>query len=55
MNISRNRYINEALDSFNQSQKRKAIEKKLAKESALVKKESIKVLNEFEKMDNNVY
>lgn len=55
MNVSRNRYINEALKSFNQTQKRKALEKKLAKESTLVKKESMKVLTEFEKAENNDY
>lgn len=53
MNISRNRYINDALNSFNQTQKRKALEKKLTKESLLVKKESMKILKEFEKIEGN--
>jgi len=46
-----NRYINEALEYYNKIQKRKIIESKLKKESALVKAESISVLNEFEEID----
>ncbi|MCK9398918.1 MAG: hypothetical protein M0Q51_02840 [Bacteroidales bacterium] len=48
---SRNRYINEALDFYNKVQKRKILADKLAKESELVKDESIKVLHEFEMID----
>lgn len=47
----RNRYINEALDYYNKIQRRKILESKLRKESALVKDESLSVLNEFEKTD----
>lgn len=47
----RNRYINEALDFYNRIQKRKILELKLKKESALVKNESLSVLNEFEEID----
>ena len=53
MNVSRNRYINEALKSFNQTQKRKMLEKKLASESLLVKKESMNILREFEKIESD--
>ena len=49
---SRNRYINEALDFYNKVQKRKLISSRLEKESKLVKEESIKVLHEFEMMDD---
>ena len=47
----RNRYINEALEYYNKIQRRKILESKLRKESALVKDESLSVLNEFEEID----
>lgn len=49
--ISRNRYINDALDHYNKLNKRKIIEQKLKFESGLVKKESMTVLKEFETID----
>jgi len=49
---SRNRYINEALDFYNKVQRRKLISSQLEKESKLVKEESLKVLHEFEMMDD---
>jgi len=48
---SRNRYINEALDYYNRVQKRMMLEKKLRKESELVKKDSMSVLKDFEEID----
>ena len=50
--ISRNRYINEALDYYNKVQKRKILASKLEKESRLVNDESQKVLHEFEMLDH---
>lgn len=47
----RNRYINEALDYYNKHQRRQLIEEKLKKESAIVKKDSMDVLKDFEKID----
>lgn len=47
---SRNRYINEAVDLYNRMNKRNLISKKLARESRLVKKESLVVLAEFENL-----
>jgi predicted transcriptional regulator len=47
----RNRYINEALDYYNKLQKRLMVEKKLKRESYLVKDISMLVLNEFEDID----
>jgi hypothetical protein len=47
----RNRYINEALQYYNRYQRRKLLEGKLKKESALVKAESLSVLNDFEEID----
>jgi hypothetical protein len=45
---SRNRYINEAVDYYNRINRRNLISKKLARESKLVKRESLAVLAEFE-------
>jgi hypothetical protein len=44
----RNRYINEAIEYYNRAQRRLILEKKLKKESILVKKDSMDVLKEFE-------
>ena len=49
---SRNRYINEAVDYYNKINKRNLIAGKLSKESKLVKKESMAVLNEFEALND---
>jgi predicted transcriptional regulator len=50
INKPRNRYINEALNYYNKIQSRKILAKKLETESKLVSEESIKVLEEFEKL-----
>ena len=50
--ISRNRYINDAIEFYNKAQKRQAIEKQLKLESKLVQKESMTVLEEFENLEN---
>lgn len=47
----RNRYINEALEYYNRLQKKKIIAKLLESESKLVQDESLKVLAEFENLD----
>ena len=51
MKKPRNRYINEAIDYYNQLQRRLIIEKILKNESALVKDDSMSVLKEFEEID----
>jgi len=51
----RNRYINEALQYYNQIQKKKIIAKLLLAESKLVSEESMKVLAEFENLDDYDY
>jgi hypothetical protein len=48
---TRNRYINDALAYYNNHQSRIILENKLKHESGLVKKESLSVLNEFERID----
>ena len=47
----RNRYINEAIDYYNRLQRRLILEKRLKKESNLVKKDSMLVLKDFEDID----
>ncbi len=44
----RNRYINEAIEYYNRTQRRLILEKKLKKESILVKNDSMNILKEFE-------
>ena len=51
INKSRNRYINEAIDYYNKLQRRLILEKKLKKESVLVKEDSMTVLKDFEEID----
>jgi hypothetical protein len=46
-----NRYINDAIDYYNRMQKRTILEKKLKKESYLVKADSMNVLKDFEEID----
>lgn len=46
----RNRYINEAIEYYNRHQKRMILERKLRKESELVKSDSLSVLKEFEQL-----
>lgn len=48
----RNRYINEAIDYYNQIHRRKMLEKKLKAESMMVKEDSMRVLKEFEGLDD---
>ncbi|MEP6513078.1 MAG: hypothetical protein ABJA79_04375 [Parafilimonas sp.] len=52
LNKNRNRYINEAVEFYNFLKKRKILSKQLQKESKLVKEEFMKILAEFEKIEN---
>jgi hypothetical protein len=52
LKVNRNRYINKAVSFYNHLQKRKLLADKLAAESKLVQKESMKVLSEFEKLND---
>lgn len=47
---ARNRYINEAVDLYNQFNKRKLLKNQLVKESALTATDSMEALQEFEKL-----
>jgi hypothetical protein len=50
MKKPRNRYINEAIEYYNKVQKRMILEKKLRKESEIVRLDSMEVLKEFEEL-----
>jgi metal-responsive CopG/Arc/MetJ family transcriptional regulator len=50
LNYARNRYINEALELYNKYNSRKMIKDQLRKESTLTFKESVHVMEEFEKI-----
>lgn len=50
LKIARNRYINEALNIYNMVNKRRLLKKQLVKESKLVRKDSMEILAEFEKL-----
>ena len=43
----RNRYINEAIESYNKLQRKQILEKMLKKESSLVKEDSMSVLKDL--------
>lgn len=49
----RNRYINDALDFYNKLHKRNVLAEKLQRESKLIAKDSLKILHEFEKIDDD--
>lgn len=50
LNYARNRYINDALELYNKYNSRKMIKDQLLKESSMTYKESMHVLEEFEKI-----
>ncbi|HBX52560.1 MAG: hypothetical protein A2275_09840 [Bacteroidetes bacterium RIFOXYA12_FULL_35_11] len=49
---TRNRYINEALQYYNRLQRKILLAKKIETESMLVQKESMKILAEFDNLDD---
>ena len=49
---NRNRYINEAIEFYNRLHKRRLLSKQLSKESKIVAKDSLEVLAEFEKLND---
>lgn len=51
ISIPRNRYINEAIEYYNKVQKKEILAKRLEFESGLVKKDSMTILKDFEKID----
>lgn len=47
-NISRNRYINNALEYYNRINRRKLLAEQFKKESQIVSEDSLSILKEFE-------
>lgn len=54
LKLARNRYINEALNLYNQYNKRQVLKKKLTIESKLVAVSSSEVLAEFERLKDDI-
>ncbi len=54
LEISRNKYINEAIEFYNKYQKKKLIAEQLLKESKLVAEDSLEVLKEFESLEDEM-
>jgi hypothetical protein len=50
LKLARNRYINEAVSLYNRVNKRRLLKKQLSRESQLVSKDSLEILQEFEKL-----
>ena len=50
--ITRNRYINDAVQYYNNINRKKLLQQQLRKESLMLRKESLSVLHEFEKLDD---
>jgi metal-responsive CopG/Arc/MetJ family transcriptional regulator len=49
---TRNRYINEAVEFYNRLHRRRLLSKQLSKESKIVSKDSMEILAEFEKLND---
>ena len=54
IHIPRNAYINNAIDFYTKIQKRKLLKKQLEKESIMVAKDSIDILNEFQILEGEI-
>lgn len=54
VHIPRNTYINRALDFYNNYNRRKLLGKQLKKESRIVRDDSIRILHEFEKLEDDL-
>ncbi len=52
MKVSRNRYINDAIEHYNKIQRTNQLRKQLKMESELAREESMLVLSEFEQFED---
>lgn len=50
----RNRYINEALDFYNKMLEKESLKEQILRESLLCRKESMKVLKEYEALEDEI-
>ena len=55
LKIARNRYINDAINMYNNLFKKRVLKKQLRKESKLVHENSMRILKEFELLDNEMF
>jgi len=53
LKMPRNAYINEALGFYNEYNRRKSLRNKLRRESLLTRKDSMRVLAELEKLEDD--
>jgi len=53
LGISRNKYINEAIEAYSKAKKRAAMEEQIKKEVALIRESSMEVLTEFEALEDD--
>ena len=49
---NRNRYINEAIEFYNRLHRRRLLSKQLSKESKIVSNDSMEILAEFERLND---
>jgi predicted transcriptional regulator len=49
---NRNRYINEAIEFYNKLHRRRLLSKQLSKESKIVSNDSMEILAEFERLND---
>ena len=54
LKTSRNKYINDAIDYYNDYHKRKLLEEQIGKESLLVSEDSMSILSDFEKFEDEI-
>ncbi len=54
LKTSRNKYINEAVEYYNDYHKRKLLEEQIVKESLLVSEDSMNTLSEFENLEDEI-
>ncbi len=54
IDIPRNTYINDAIDFYNKLNRRKKLKRQLAAESELVSQNSLEILDEFEKLKDEI-
>ncbi len=54
LKTSRNKYINEAIEFYNQHHKRKLLEEQIAKESKIVSTDSMNTLQAFEALEDEL-
>lgn len=54
LKTSRNKYINEAIEFYNQYHRRKLLEEQLTRESKIVSTDSMNILQEFESLEDEI-